>query len=534
MSDFNSQWIKKWSLSRDDFKDLPSGEKALVWALKKGKVDETAYIHWAKKHYKCPTIQKSFFDKSVDFNLLEKFSGIYPWNFDCYPVHVWKGRVLVACLEPPEKLKTNSKFCFAIAPFSAMDKAWRGYHKKERSKSVSEMDSSFDEITEDVPVLGKDSGKKNVVSPVPGTGAAKGKKSGISQVPKTVSETDSSFDEITEDVPILGKDSGKKKSVVSPVPGTGAEKKPGASQVPKTASEIDFDFSSSEEITNASVSDEVSEEKKPGASQVSKTASEIDFDFSSSEEITNASVSGEVSEEKKPGVSQVSKPASEIDFDFSSSEEITNASVSGEVSKEKKPVVLKVSKSESVKEDKSKTSPSSQTSFPSKFVITDQDLFAATDINKCKNLKQIISYIFYYLKEDYKKLMFVECAANGQYLPRFVYGSWHMTDLAWKTSVNVTDPNIFRIVYNSKLPFHGTVVDNEFNKRYYQWWTNNKRPDFATIYPFHYNQFLYGFLVCFNRTLEFDQNITLKKIKNLLSLSKNRFIDTYKHSKTSS
>ena len=129
--------------------------------------------------------------------------------------------------------------------------------------------------------------------------------------------------------------------------------------------------------------------------------------------------------------------------------------------------------------------------------------------------------------------MLVEYVAKDQYLPRFIYGNWQMTDLAWKTPVNIKDPNIFRIVYNSKLPFHGTIVDNDFNKRYYQWWTNNRSPDFTTVYPFYYDQFLYGFLVCFGRTLEFDQNITLKKIENLLSVSKTRFIDMYKHSKTS-
>ncbi len=460
MSGFNSEWIKKWGLSRSDFKGLPSGEKALVWALKNGKVDETAYVHWAKKHYKCPTLQKGFFDKSVDFNLLKKFSKTYSWNSDCYPVHIWKGRLLVACLEPPEKLKTNSKLCFAIAPFSAMDKAWKDYHKKEKSGSVSDDFSSMDDITEDVPVLGKASEeKKPGVLQIPKTETVKEKKPGASQAPKTASDFDlSPLEEITE-VSVSRKIYEEKKSEVSSIPETGVvkEKKPGTSQVPRT---------------------EAVKEKKPGALHILKT---------------------ETLKEKKLGVSFISGT---------------------EAVKEKKPEISSAS---------SQTSSSS-----SKFIITDQDLFAATDVNKCKSLKQIISYIFYYLKEDYKKLMFVECAANGQYLPRFVYGDWHITDLTWKTSVNITDPNIFRIVYNSKLPFHGTIVDNEFNKRYYQWWTNNKRPDFATVYPFHYNQFLYGFLVCFERTLEFDQNITLKKIKNLLSISKTRFLDTYKQSKTSS
>ena len=404
MSGFIYEWIKKWNLSKDDFKDLPKGEKALVWALKNGKVDETAYVHWAKKYYKCPTIQSDFFNKSVKFELLKKFAGIYSWSSDCYPVHIWKGRLLVACLEPPEKLRANSKLCFAIAPFSAMDRAWKDHHKKENSKSVSE---------------------------------------------------------------------------------------------------TDFDFASLEK-KSISLPQQVVERRKFSQEQTDITG---EVEITREGEISWAE---EVTKEQELAVLQNCRA-------------------------EKDKVVKKeIIKKVAMKKETKIPDVSVQTLSGSKFFITDKDLFGATDINKCTGLRQVMSYIFYYLKEDYKKLMLVEYVAHDRYLPRLVYGDWQITDMAWEIPVNITDPNIFRIVYNSKHPFHGTIVDNDVNKKYYQWWTNNKRPDFATVYPFYYDQFLYGFLVCFDRTAEFDQNITLKKIKNLLSLSKPRFVDTYKHLKISS
>lgn len=403
MADFTYEWIKKWNLSKDDFKDLPRGEKALVWALKKGKVDEMAYVHWAKKYYRCPTIHVDFFSQSVKFDLLEKFAGLYSWSSDCYPVNVWKGRLLVACLEPPEKLRNNSKLCFAIAPFSAMDKVWKSYHKKKTSVSVS----------------------KN-----------------------------------------------------------------------------DFNLSSLKEENN--VTPKAIDERRKVTQEKTQIASEQD-DVTGEHEAQNL---------------------------------YSRKSEQDEETGKYKPQDLSPSKAKTLKrviQEETKSSPALNQSLAySKFLITDQDIRKAPDINKCADLKQIISYIFHYLREDYKKLMFVEYEGHGKYFPRFVYGSWQISSFAWKTPVNITDPNIFRIAYKSKLPFHGVIVDNHFNKKYYQLWTGNKRPNFATIYPFYYNQFLYGFLVCFSRTPEFDQNVTLKKIKNLLSLSKTKFVGVYKQSKTSS
>ena len=110
---------------------------------------------------------EGFFNKSVNFDLLEKFADLYPWSSDCYPVYIWKGRLFLACLEPP-KMKANPKVCFAIAPFSAMERAWREYHKKQEVSPPpsSVMDFDFSSLDTDSP---KEKSNKEKSKPVSGT-----------------------------------------------------------------------------------------------------------------------------------------------------------------------------------------------------------------------------------------------------------------------------------------------------------------------------------------------------------------------------
>ncbi len=490
MSDFNSEWIKKWGLSRGDFKGMPQGGDPLVWALQNRKVEETAYVQWAGNHYRLPVIQRDFFNKSVNFDLLEKFKDLHPWSSHCYPVQIWKGNLLIACLEPP-KLRTDSKISFAIAPFLAMNKAWRDYHEKQ------EVTQPFSSIMDfDFSSLDTDASKENTSVPT-----SEGRSSSLHN-----------SDEFSP-------------SAASPVRKSVQKK-----ETPVSVSEIDVDFSSLEE---KSVTDSHSHRTRPNREQKPGTP------YTHGTEAMTQQKSGVSQTQKTEAVNQ-KKPGQSIhgfqkpDIFHSPHSKVTHLHKKNSFQNKTdsfQKTKYRINKKSN--DNKEKTVHSQILSKKSKFIITDQDLSRATDINNCHNIKEVLSCIFYYLKDDYKKLMFVECVANDQYLPHFIYGNWHITDLAWKTPVNITNPNIFRIVYNSKLPFHGAVVDNDFNRRYYQWWTNNQKPDFATIYPFYYNQFLYGFLVCFEKTSEFEQNITLKKIENLLAISKTQFMNMYKSSKTS-
>lgn len=163
---------------------------------------------------------------------------------------------------------------------------------------------------------------------------------------------------------------------------------------------------------------------------------------------------------------------------------------------------------------------------PTGQLISSEDLNASRDIQNCSDLKSVIAHMFLHLKNDYKKLMWVQVRPDGQFYPHYVYGSWHMNRDAWNKAVNITVPNIFRIAHLSNLPFHGEVSDNPFNDSYFELWNRKNKPDFVTIYPAYYDDISYGFIVGFGMNSDFDALSSLKKIENLLSICKMKFIDS--------
>ena len=428
--------------------DLPKGEKPLLWCLRNQKVNEQAYIQWAKEHYQLPTIKKDFFNKSVDFDLVEKFSDLHAWSSDCYPIHTWNNTLFVACLEPLQ-FQTDQQIHFVIAPFSAMEQAWQNYHKNRSPKSFS-----------------------------------------LEEQEQTNPDSSLALSEQTN---------------------------PNSSLTLSEQTNPDFSPTPSEK-TNPHSSLTLNEQTNPNSSltlsEQTNPESQPQQNAASNNSVSSKHQSFHAKETKQP---EANKPNNDHSV-FSFKEKAAFFKPQMEHKREDKR-----STDNSLKKEQSTNSVQT----PSKNLITEEDLSKATDINQCTNIKQIINYIFCYLKEDYKDLMWMELSGEDHYLPRFIYGDWKMTDLAWKKHVNVTDPNIFRIVHNSKLAFHGQIYDNDYNKQYYLWYTNNKKPNFATIYPVCYNNVVYGLIVAFNRSSEFDEILSLKKIENLTSICEKQFLKAH-------
>ena len=161
---------------------------------------------------------------------------------------------------------------------------------------------------------------------------------------------------------------------------------------------------------------------------------------------------------------------------------------------------------------------------PRENLITIDDLNKSRDLNQASDLKQVISHLFNHLRRDFKNLMWVEKDNNSLFSPKYVYGDWKMTEPSWRRNINISKPNIFRIPYNSSLPFHGEISDNPYNDKYFEWWTAGRKPDFATIFPAIFDSRLHGFIVCFDKNSEFDNIGSLRKVENLLSICKKSFL----------
>ncbi len=123
-------WVKPLGLSSSDFSQKPEGADALIWGLKNNIINAEEYLAWASEYYQCPAIKPEFFSMAVDFTLIEKFINLYDWYAYCYPIYQWDDTLFIACLEPP-RAPINSKVCFVIAPFHALESAWQKYENSK-------------------------------------------------------------------------------------------------------------------------------------------------------------------------------------------------------------------------------------------------------------------------------------------------------------------------------------------------------------------------------------------------------------------
>ena len=155
--------------------------------------------------------------------------------------------------------------------------------------------------------------------------------------------------------------------------------------------------------------------------------------------------------------------------------------------------------------------------------IADGDFAAVSDVEKAGNQKGVVTHFFSHLKRDYQKLMWVEKSGPDQYVPKYVYGDWKMSEVSWKMPVNLTHPNIFRIPFQSGQPFHGKIYDNPYNSKYIELWCRGRKPKFITIYPISINEEIISFVVGFEKNDDFDSVGSLKKIENLISICKKAF-----------
>ncbi|MAF91555.1 MAG: hypothetical protein CL674_09805 [Bdellovibrionaceae bacterium] len=106
-----------------------AGSDLLRWALANGKVLEHIYLDWAKNYYKLPSLSQSFFEKSPNPSLWEKW-GRFDWSGTFLPIYEYDGVLYIACLEPPNAFQQqviaslNTRTGLLLAPISGMKKWW--------------------------------------------------------------------------------------------------------------------------------------------------------------------------------------------------------------------------------------------------------------------------------------------------------------------------------------------------------------------------------------------------------------------------
>ncbi len=550
MSNANFPWLKALGHTIDDFKAMPEGEDILLWGLKNKIVNETNYLEWASSFYSVPLIKPEFFSMAVDFTLLAKYPELYQWSAQCYPVYEWEDTLFIACISPPNQ-SISKKTCLVMAPLEPLEKAWlknldaKGSAvvpsyapgntvittqmseasmvqteepvetPKEQSPRESVTTVDFSSLVDDAEAspeptvnLGQESPFEKHQDMTPEASAVEGFiKEPLNEIDFSAPTLEGDQQPIVSDdktavtatsaasVPIEKEaDSPDKPEVIALGP---SEEKQGTPSAPDSIQEPAVEPATS---ASASSTDDVLpplDDLKALQVEDPQSAPGLEPPVAEQEEVSTVAESFADDYTPVPIVTKEQQEAQERRRQEALQKKISAKQTESTITDHAQPI---------------HTPPENQ--------ITAEDFKAAETIENADTMKLVIAHLFSHLKRDYKQLMWVEKNNESLFFPKYVYGPWNMTSLAWRMHVNINNPNIFRIAFKSESPFHGVVYINPYNEKYFEWWNEGVCPDYATVYPIIIDEKIIGFITGFNKNEQFDEVASLKKIENLVALCK--------------
>jgi hypothetical protein len=105
-----------------------------------------------------------------------------------------------------------------------------------------------------------------------------------------------------------------------------------------------------------------------------------------------------------------------------------------------------------------------------------------TDFNQCNSYEEATELAFSQMKGTYQKgVMLV--FQSGQLRPWKWTGNVQYAGRGKPSYIDLTDPSIFRIPYNTSLPYHGYVTPNPINDAFFKEFNNGATPKHVTIMP---------------------------------------------------
>lgn len=101
------------------------------------------------------------------------------------------------------------------------------------------------------------------------------------------------------------------------------------------------------------------------------------------------------------------------------------------------------------------------------------------------------------VKLEYQKVMIL--IRNGDQIKPWRWDEDFMSNSPTLTNYSLIPASPFRIVHRTHKSYHGYVVSNEFNQKFFAQWNNDETPEHLTIAPIMSNDILVGMLLAIGK-----------------------------------
>ncbi len=107
---------------------------------------------------------------------------------------------------------------------------------------------------------------------------------------------------------------------------------------------------------------------------------------------------------------------------------------------------------------------------------------AKSSFDECSSYEDISDLMFTKMRSLFEMSMLLRCDENGL-TPIHWTGAFKGVDEQKASTIVLQQPSIFRVVYSSGKPYHGYVVANATNSKFFAEWNANEIPKHVTIFP---------------------------------------------------
>ena len=122
-------WVEALGIAEEDYQrwcsSVPADESVTFRCLREGRIPIEAYLDWACNFYELPILQKAFFENPPDAQIFSKLKTIGSWSREMMPVGEWDGVIYVACTEPVEEITWSFNVCYLLAQPEHLEAHWK-------------------------------------------------------------------------------------------------------------------------------------------------------------------------------------------------------------------------------------------------------------------------------------------------------------------------------------------------------------------------------------------------------------------------
>lgn len=560
-------WIEHFDISKENLErwrqDAGPAEHFLRWCLLHGKINEAEYLEWACLNYELPVIEAQFFSLPADTEFWDRVGKQEKWTPAMFPVHEWQGILYVACVEPDPKMKFKKPHLFVLASARALSLLWMSLNQ---NLDITDM------IEERTRTQTQPLGDALALSLLSRQG-----RSTTAVLPATEKINQSAIVEgrLTETAPLetlmqeMKHPPATEENKAEPeieMPSGFITQEIKGSLVSRVA---DPSSLATEEKSAAAASITAGLDDAPAG--LNLTAADLNFNFDLPSESTATAAAGSQSAESMTLESQHSaSPVADMS---------TNPTVTQKLAPAKPPTPppppqpVRTSTTTNAKTGVSsapttgsKTAPPAQPSMPpplpqvlamppqqvatpntgaeataarkvrehtvTRSVNLDQlsqstraserqqtktgslSQRRVTMFEQCNTYEDVAEFAFSHMQDPYKKAV-IMVFQSGQLRP------WKWTDHVpfggknKPSAINLEKPSIFRIVFNTCLPFHGYVVANPTNDEFFREMNGGVTPGHVTIMPIMLNGQLAGMLMGMTDEKLSDGRSLLRKMETI-------------------